>query len=351
MKSHILCLLLLGLFSCAKDQTQDAQDYEQLIHIKTENSLIPVLLRGNLSSGTIILFVQGGPGQSAIDFASIDYPGWKNTLEKDFAIAYYDQTGTGNKQWPIDPAKVNLASYVDDLHTVASYLKQKGDYKIAIMGHSFGGKLLYHYLLSYGNDALGDYYISADGPATSDFDTLRWDFRREFLYNTAQLEIANQHNTERWKEVLAWLDKTPVIRDVPGDDPWRDKGQWNDYVDELVYAYYPEKSLAFGQLMRGFFASPYNPISAYVQGGVTDKIVHNLFQDIDSFKLVSRIQGIDQKILLLTGRFDDICPPEEMEYIHNKIANSELVVIENAGHETFNHQAEEFQQLIRNYIK
>lgn len=47
-----------------------------------------------------------------MDFATIDYPGWKNTLEKDYAIAYYEQRGTGNRQGNFSLGESVLDTYV-----------------------------------------------------------------------------------------------------------------------------------------------------------------------------------------------------------------------------------------------
>jgi hypothetical protein len=82
MKSLAVLFFFILCFSVQAQQVkefsyQEAEDYE-----------FPVYVRGNLDSNNLILFVQGGPGETAIDFGRSDYPRWKNTLEKEFAIAY-----------------------------------------------------------------------------------------------------------------------------------------------------------------------------------------------------------------------------------------------------------------------
>ena len=224
----VFCTALI-FTSCQKEDFSISTNTDELLHIKNGDYLIPVLVRGNTASKKIFLFVQGGPGSNTLDFAEIDYPGWKNTLEKEYAIAYYDQRGTGNRQGNFSLDQISMDSYIDDLHKIATFLHSAYDAEIIMMGHSFGGQLMYRYMLAHITDGIPNKYISVDGTATNDKDPLRWEFRREFLYNTANLEISNGKNVNEWNEVLTWLSVRPTI------ETNEDKDQWNDYVEQLVY--------------------------------------------------------------------------------------------------------------------
>jgi len=341
-----LCLVMM-FTSCQKEDFELSSDANYLFHVKNGDYLIPVLVSGNTASKKIILYIQGGPGSNSLDFAEIDYPGWSNTLEKEYAVAYYDQRGTGNRQGNFSLDQISMDSYIDDLHKVATFLKTAYNAEVIMMGHSFGGQLMYRYMLTYKAEGIPNKYISVDGTATNDIDPLRWEFRREFLSNTANLEIANGRNVEEWNEVLLWLSTRPKI------ETEEDKYQWNDYVEQLVYAYYPEKSLDTRNYLNVLFSSPYNPIPAFLNGKVIDEITDKLFEDINSFNLTGKLSGINQNILLITGRYDDVCPPEEMDYIFDQISSpmKRLEIIENAGHESFNHQPDVFANLIIEYIQ
>ncbi|MEM7369826.1 MAG: alpha/beta hydrolase [Bacteroidota bacterium] len=58
-------------------------------------------------------------------------------------------------------------------------------------------------------------------------------------------------------------------------------------------------------------------------------------------------------ILLITGRFDDIAPPEEMEAILDKISSKdkELIIIPEAGHDPALDQPDIFQATISNFVQ
>lgn len=72
-----ITLILISLFTV----NIRAQSVKDFFYAEAESYEFPVFVRGNLDSKKLILFVQGGPGETAIDFARSDYPRWKNTGE------------------------------------------------------------------------------------------------------------------------------------------------------------------------------------------------------------------------------------------------------------------------------
>lgn len=348
-----LLIILSFISGCSDDPFEKECDTESYFHIKNEDYIIPLLVRGNTNSGKIIIYVQGGPGINSLDFAVIDYPEWKESLEKEYAVAYYDQRGTGTGQGNFDTSSISLSMYIEDLDAVAKFLGAAYNAEIIMLGHSFGGALIYRYLIEKGENAAASKYISADGPASNDRDSLRWIFNREFLFNTANIEIERERNTEKWNEVLDWLNKHPVIEDIPGNDPWKDKDQWNEYVDDLIYPYYSEKSLSLSDLFRALILSPYNPLPAYFGSKFDFDAVKRIFTAIYDYPLTENLSEINQDILLITGRYDDICPPEEMEFIYNSISSpiKQLEIIDDAGHESFIHQPDIFFNVVKKFVK
>jgi pimeloyl-ACP methyl ester carboxylesterase len=346
-KISLIIPLILTAASCGKFDFNRSANTDDQFHIENGNYLIPVWVRGNTASGTIIVFVQGGPVVNSLDFAKIDYAGWTNTLESDYAVAYYDQRGTGNHQGNFTSEDISMDAYLSDLHLVTEFLHKAYDARIVVMGHSFGGYLVYRYIHKYRDAVNAEQFISVNGPASNDRDTLRWEFRRQFLHNTAQNALIQNPGSADWAEVSEWLNNTPVISTD------EEKSQWNSYVETLIYSDYEEKSVAFGDFVDVLFSSPYNAIPAYLNGAIDEEISEILFEDIYAFPMLELLSEIEQPILLLTGRFDDVCPPEEMTYIHEHIgiANSKLVILEDAGHESFNHQPAAFHAAIKDFIE
>ena len=356
LKSVLIVVFLSTLFaSCQNEDFELRSDTNETFHVKNGDYVIPVLVRGNTASKKILLYIQGGPGYASLDFAKVDYPGWKNSLEVDYAVAYYDQRGTGNKQGNFSQGDMVLSTWIEDLHKVALFLEKAYGAEIIMMGHSFGGDLMYRYILEKGDSTVHSKYIAIDSPVTtdSDADTLRWDFRREFLFNTANLEISRGKRIPEWNEVLQWLSVTPEIKKLEGDDPYQLMNQWNAYVEELIYVDYPEKAVKIKDYLKIVFASNYN-VLAYLNSGYTETVVSRILDEEEDDFLMAKLPLIQkQKILVIGGRYDDICPPEELAYVFNQIGSAQksMSIIDYAGHTPFVDQSSEFYTIIRQFVQ
>lgn len=356
-KPIALAIGLLFSFACTREEFVLDTASEEFFHVKNDDYLIPVWVRGNTASKKIILYIQGGPASNTLDFAKIDYPGWNNTLEKDYAVAYYEQRGTGNRQGNFDYGESIMKTYLQDVHQVASFLKKAYNAEVIMLGHSFGGGLMLRYMIEYGAQGVPTRYIAANAPVTTDVGsaTLRWQFRRAFLYHTAQLEISRSRSVSRWNEVLAWLEKHPIIEKVPGNDPYQLMIQWNAYVEELIYANYPDREIKTRDYLKAFFFSPYNPIPAYLRQDFEGKgIGSRILAEEETYQMINRLQAIDhQKLLLLTGRYDDICPPEEQAYVFQQISSPAKImkILDESGHESYVNQPTEFYKTVKQFIQ
>ena len=61
----------------------------------------------------------------------------------------------------------------------------------------------------------------------------------------------------------------------------------------------------------------------------------------------------NQKILVIGGRYDDICPPEELAYVFSQIGSPQktLKIIDYAGHTSFIDQPTEFYNIIKEFVQ
>ena len=106
---------LIGLLTLCAYNLSIAQTVKDFFYAEKESKELPVFVRGNIDNNIIVVFVQGGPGETAIDFGRSDYPKWENTLEEKIAVAYYDQRGLNQKVKAIDSTKINYKQYSKDL--------------------------------------------------------------------------------------------------------------------------------------------------------------------------------------------------------------------------------------------
>ena len=120
------------------------------VYITTEDTKLFADIRSNDSILPVLLYLHGGPG-SPIGVPLLKaYAGPK--LEDYFIVVYLHQRGI-MKSERVDDSTHTLSSYINDIHYVVSYLKNRFEgQEIYLLGHSWGGLLSYMYLLEYKNE-------------------------------------------------------------------------------------------------------------------------------------------------------------------------------------------------------
>lgn len=338
-------IFLMGLMAACQPNVQPSPQANDYFHVKTADAFLPVWVRGNTSSNKILLYIAGGPGGSGIDIAKVDYQRWKETLEQDYAIAYYDQRGTGNNQGTFDLSSVTLSQYTSDIQQIVQLLRdQYKEAEIYLMGHSFGGYLVYHYLHEYGQEELVAGSIALNAPASTDADPERWSYRRSYLQGIAQELVAHPEDSSHWQSALSWLEAYP---EIATDE---EKRQWNQFVEVAVVE--ADRPITISEVLGVVFFSPYNYFSAYAYGKL-EQVEQQMFQEGYQSRMIEKLDRIDQRILLMTGRFDDIAPPEEMTVILDQLSSTdkELIIIPDAGHDLALDQPALFQTAIQGFVR
>jgi pimeloyl-ACP methyl ester carboxylesterase len=98
-----------------------------------------ITLKGERESDPVLLFLHGGPGNSAIRYAEK----FTTELQKHFVVVQWDQRETGKtKLLNSSPVPLTVALFESDAVEVIHYLQKRfGKEKIFLMGHSWGGFL------------------------------------------------------------------------------------------------------------------------------------------------------------------------------------------------------------------
>ena len=100
---------------------------------------------------TVLLYVHGGPGESAVPFMWF----FKRNFGAICSLVTYDQRGTGRTFRKNPLAKPDLSLLLEDLHEVVAHLKRRyGVEKVALLGHSWGSGLGSVYALTHPKDLL-----------------------------------------------------------------------------------------------------------------------------------------------------------------------------------------------------
>ena len=80
-------------------------------------------------------------------------------------------------------------------------------------------------------------------------------------------------------------------------------------------------------------------------------VCYDDFMICDGFDILDKTDLIDIPCLILVGKEDEMTPVKYSEFFHKKIKNSELVIIDNAGHLVMIEQPKKLNKAIENYIK
>ncbi len=333
--------LIISLGSIHRVQAQNVRDF---FKVSFENAELPVFVRGNLKNKTILLFVQGGPGETAIDFGKVDYPKWNNTLENDVAIAYYDQRGLNQKVKNIDSNQINYGQYSRDLLKIAEELKSKYKAKIYLIGHSIGGNFVLHCMSIFPNR--GDIIAGAillNTPITNDHSPERYTYYRPlYLKNLAKEKIEMGVDSTLWTEALNWMEETDSIYSP------ETSRQWNDYVD---LAFIPHKGkINLFAASGAILSKPYG-LFTYINQKDNELVSDLLWYDAENYDFFERLKDIPYHVLLVSGRYDGIATPEELMDAAKLLPNSTLQIIPDAGHQSFLDNPELVNKRILNYLK
>ena len=98
-----------------------------------------VMIRGYSADKPVLLYLNGGPGQSGLPFTRVIL----GDLSKDFVIVDWDQRGTGKSYAALEPTStLTLERAITDTVELAQYLRQRFDErKIYVIGESWGSIL------------------------------------------------------------------------------------------------------------------------------------------------------------------------------------------------------------------
>ncbi|WP_420454147.1 alpha/beta fold hydrolase [Rubrivirga sp.] len=106
----------------------------EAIWIETNGARQFVSLRGR--GAMPVLLIHGGPGASLLPSARQIARGTQ--LEADFALAYWEQRGTGRSRGELNESDLSLDTVLSDAVAVAEHLAERFGRAPLIVGHSWG---------------------------------------------------------------------------------------------------------------------------------------------------------------------------------------------------------------------
>ncbi len=83
---------------------------------------------------------------------------------------------------------------------------------------------------------------------------------------------------------------------------------------------------------------------------IEPNVTYNDFKICDNFDVMQKINSIKVPCLIICGAADNLTPPKYSRYFHEEIKNSELSIINKAGHYLMVEKPIELNNAIKNFI-
>jgi proline iminopeptidase len=274
--------------------------------------------------GSPLMIVHGGPGASHDYFLPYLLP-----LARHNRLIFIDERGSGKSEKLEDVSKYTVANMADDCEVVRQAL---GLGKIAILGHSYGGVVVEAYAFKYQKN-LSHLILGSTFSSTKEI-------------NQALAREKAAVPAEKRKR----LEKLEQAGLFGNGEPW-EQGRYPEEYARLAWGtgYFP-------WLYQNHPDPNYNP----VDGNTTNSwaLYRQMWGSDGEFVIdgnltevewVDKLPTIKVPTLIIVGDHDESDPVMSKE-MHEKIANSKLVIVPRSGHMTFVDQPDLFIATVSEFV-
>lgn len=291
-------------------------------HIKIEDVIFHSETFGNDTNETVIV-IHGGPGNDYRYLLPL------KSLSKNYFIVFYDQRGTGLSP-RVSEEEHSLENSLKDLENIIEYYSPNK--KVHLIGHSWGAMLASGYI-AQNPERVNKAVLAEPGMLTAEkakeyTQKFKVDFNWNVIKNLTMTAFESLHlkNTDEQARIDYIFGKIGTI-DVEGN-PMR--------------KYFCDESIANAHI-------PYWRLSGIASQAIMKKgMDENGDIQID---LVSGLENFPNKVLFITGACNKIIGKEFQEGHLKYFNNTEMVVIEGAGHTMFGEKTEESLSIINKYFQ
>ena len=269
-------------------------------------------VKGN-SSSTPIVFLHGGPGARVV---SAHYDFFNPKL---FFSILFDQRGCGKSKPFCELKNNNIQNLILDMERIREKL---GLQKWILFGGSWGSTLALYYAINYPERCLG---LVLRGVFLGTRNEIDWFLcgMRKFYPEAHKLLLKGLNFSELEQPTSDEILKrgSELIFSKNEEVSQKAANAWAKYEMSCSTLDYRERE------MSGSSALSLAKIELHY-------FLNNCFlKDNEILDNVKKIRNIP--IYIIQGRHDTICPPFTALKLRNKLTNSKLIMVENAGHSAF----------------
>ncbi|EDP70833.1 hypothetical protein FBALC1_08738 [Flavobacteriales bacterium ALC-1] len=335
-KVIVLIITLCTVFSCSNDI--DFNNLNDTIFVRHRNADMPAYIHGNGSEKVFLIILHGGPGGIGLSYRSSTI---KSDIEKECAVVYFDQRGSGMAQGSYSESGISIDIMAEDILALVKVIKHKygNDSRFFLMGHSWGGTLGPATLLKDQSDFLG--WIDVDGAHNTQGMYLEYiaNFNRVAL---EQIEAEN--------DIAYWESVLNLINTIAPEYNLDDVQRLNSEAFEAE-AVLHDAGLINSEAGGGDnIIFNYTPLTILWNMQNTQSILDSdLFQNIN---FQDRLSEITIPSLVLWGRHDMVVPIKFAQDSYDNLGSieKELVFFENSGHSPMSTEPDLFAEKVIEFI-
>ena len=269
-------------------------------------------VKGN-SSSTPVVFLHGGPGARVVP-AHYDF-----FNPKLFFSILFDQRGCGKSKPFCELKNNNIQNLILDMERLREKL---GLQKWILFGGSWGSTLALYYAINYPERCLG---LVLRGVFLGTRNEIDWFLcgMRKFYPEAHKLLLKGLNFSELEQPTSDEILKrgSELIFSKNEEVSQKAANAWAKYEMSCSTIDYKEREMSGGSALS----------LAKIE---LHYFLNNCFlKDNEILNNVNKIKNIP--INIIQGRHDTICPPFTALKLRNKLTNSKLIMVENAGHSAF----------------
>lgn len=336
LKIGVLLLVLLSIFSCTKDE-MNLNNLNETIYLRHRQADMPAYVHGNASEKVFLLYLHGGPSGIGLE-ARINT--MITEVEKNNAVVYFDQRGSGNAQGNYSEDDVSIDAMADDVLALIKVLRARygDDAKFFLMGASWGGTLGSATLLKEQEAFLG--WIDVAGVHSPK------DLYNEYqivLQEKANEQIALGNSTPHWEGVLE------LIQSVGSSYSNEDFSKLNGKAHESEGILAKDMVINEPQYLDEDGAAQKFAVRNNLETIMILTRKRGLFRDVS---FTDRLSEITIPSLILWGKHDLVVPARfaQEAFDHLGADHKELFIFGRTGHSPLESEPDLFAEKVIEFI-
>lgn len=335
LKTALALFLILGILSCSKDEI-NLSNLDETIYVRHRQADMPAHVHGNASEKVFLIYLHGGPGGLGLE-ARVNTMVTK--VEKNNAVVYFDQRGSGNAQGNYSAEDVSIDAMAEDVLALVKVLQARygNDVKFFLMGASWGGTLGPATLLKEQEAFLGWIDVAGAHSPKDLYDEYQID-----LLAKAIEQIALGNSVPFWEDVIAFLETV--------DSSYNEEHGFKMNTQ----AHDAEKVLAADMVINEprFLDEDGNAVNFVTRNNNQTSLLltqSGLWRDLS---FTDRLSEITIPSLVLWGKHDLVVP---IRFAHEAFeqlgaADKELVFFERTGHSPLESEPDLFAEKVIEFI-